>query len=134
MSFGSRSLPNPTAEQARRMSDIAHGNCMACRQMGEFNFPEVNHIVVANRRVSHDATYGLCSWHHRRVPLDGFTIWQMVARFGPSLLCGSRPFHAQFGSDAELLVMQNAALGDDRDFWASFESEGWNIFLRRRNG
>jgi hypothetical protein len=32
------------------------------------------------------------------------------AHYGPSLGKGSKPFHAEFGSDAELLARQNAIL------------------------
>ena len=111
MSFGSRSLPKPTAAQERRFTEITHGNCVACEQVGEFSYPEINHVVRANRRVGHDATYGLCSWHHRAVPSQGLSPKQMRERYGVSLADSKPRFYAQFGTDIELIEKQNQLMG-----------------------
>lgn len=93
------------------------GLCMACYQDGfkGRQYIERNHILSGNKRIGHMATYSLCLWHHQGEPKDGMTKKEMCQEFGPSLKYpGSKPFHAAFGSDAELLALQNALLeGND---------------------
>jgi hypothetical protein len=109
------STGTPTkAEQARfdRMKDM--GQCVACYQRGVHGraYIEINHMLSGGRRIGHMATFSLCLWHHQAEPFDGQTKKAMAERFGPSLKYpGSKPFHAEFGSDAVLLSLQNALLG-----------------------
>lgn len=58
----------------------------------------------------HDLTVGLCCWHHQAIPFSPYTHQFMRDYFGPSLAEGSKPFHAEFGSDDELLGAQNLLL------------------------
>ena len=104
-----------TQEEQARFDAIKAGNCMACMQRGidvsGQGLVEVHHLTSGGIRIGHLATVGLCCWHHRSVLYWGMTHDEMREHYGPSLAEGSRPFHAEFGSDAELLELQNDILG-----------------------
>lgn len=104
-----------TQEEQARFDAIKSGNCLACIQRGidvsGQGLVEVHHITRGGVRIGHMATVGLCVWSHRAVPFWGMTHEEMRDHYGPSLAEGSRPFHTEFGSDAELLEMQNGILG-----------------------
>ena len=111
------STGKPTkAEQARfdKMKDM--GACMACKQQNWKGWQpiEIHHLLSGNKRRGHIFTVSLCSWHHRGVYQSGHghdkqTLTKLL---GASLANGSKPFHAEFGSDDELLAMQNEILND----------------------
>ena len=110
------STGKPTkAEQARFDKMKEQGICMACYQQGfkAWQPIEIHHLLSGNKRIGHMATISLCSWHHRAVyPLGhGHTKTELTEQLGASLANGSKPFHAEFGSDAELLDLQNELLG-----------------------
>lgn len=106
------STGKPTKAEAARMDAIKAGPCVCCHQRGMFSWaPEIHHLLSGSRRIGHMATVGLCAWHHRAVITFGCTGAEMRDHFGPSLNEGSKPFHAQFGSDDELLAIQDALLG-----------------------
>ena len=103
------------AEQARFDKMKEMGICMACYQDGVKGrqYIEINHALSGNRRIGHMATYSLCLWHHQSEPMDGMTKNEMFQEHGPSLKYpGSKPFRARYGSDAELIAMQNEILGE----------------------
>ena len=109
------STGKPTkAEQARfaKMKDM--GICMACYQIGikGNQYIEIHHLLSGNKRIGHMATVSLCVWHHRGLYQSGHGHDKdsMTEHLGASLAHGSKPFHAEFGSDAELLAMQNEML------------------------
>lgn len=106
------STGKPTKTEAARMDAIKAGPCVCCHQRGLFSWaPEIHHLLRGGRRIGHEATVGLCAWHHRSVITFGCTGAEMRDHFGPSLNEGSKPFHAQFGTDDELLAIQDALLG-----------------------
>ena len=111
MSFGGKSRTK--AEQAR-FDAIKSGPCVACLQRGidlsGQGLVEVHHLLAGGRRIGHMATIGLCIWSHRASLFWGHTHADMREAYGPSLAEGSKPFHAEFGSDALLLQMQNEIL------------------------
>lgn len=91
--------------------------CLCCRRnaaMGmalPYSGPcEAHHLLSGGRRIGHDHTIGLCPWHHRAVPPTPMLERHAIARYGPSVATGSKPFHAMYGSDADLLATQNALL------------------------
>lgn len=108
MSFGGKSLTK--ADEARRTA-IHAGNCMACAQRGidltGQGLVQWHHL---KGRKHHDLTIGLCYWHHQAGLFWGHSHDEMRERYGPSLAEGSKPFHAEFGSDDELLARQNDVL------------------------
>jgi RecA-dependent nuclease len=111
MTFGGKFRTK--AEQAR-FDKIKHGDCMACLQRGidvsGQGLVEVHHLLSGGRRIGHMASVGLCIWHHRASLYFACTHAEMRDEYGPSLAEGSKPFHAEFGSDTTLLDMQNAYL------------------------
>ena len=101
------------AEQARFDKMKEQGICMACYQRGmtEKGHIEIHHLLSGNKRIGHMATVSLCCWHHRGYTYGAqFTNAQWESEFGPSLAHGSKPFRAEFGTDKELLDMQNEML------------------------
>ena len=111
MSFGGKARTK--AEQAR-FDAIKAGPCVACIQRGidlsGQGLVEVHHLLSGGRRIGHMATVGLCVWSHRAVLFWGHTHAEMRDHYGPSLAEGSKPFHAEFGPDHELLAIQNGYL------------------------
>lgn len=119
-----RSTGNRTkAEQARfdKMKEMRI--CMACYLNGSKvrRFIEIHHLLSGNKRIGHMATVSLCPWHHRGVWESGLdlehettirTLAEWKALYGPSLAHGSKPFRARYGSDAEMLALQNEFLGE----------------------
>lgn len=75
------------------------------------NCCEYNHTKSGNIRRGHDKGYAGCLWHHKGRVEDGWTHKGMRAHFGPSLMDGSRLFHDTYGSDDELIEIQNFVLG-----------------------
>lgn len=109
------------AEQARfdKMKEMRI--CMACYLDGSKvrRFIEIHHLLSGNKRIGHMATVSLCPWHHRGVWESGFdhehesfirTVGKYAGLYGPSLAHGSKPFRARYGTDKELLALQNALL------------------------
>lgn len=108
-----------TLPQRLRVFDSKELVCVACAVWaGTGAMPtdhiqigcEYNHIKVGNLRVSHDDGYALCQWHHKAVPLQLWGAKKMRAHYGPSLLDGSALFHATYGTDQQLIELQNAIL------------------------
>jgi hypothetical protein len=100
------------AEQARFDKMKEMGICMACYQHSKntrWAFIEIHHLLSGNKRIGHMATVSLCGWHHRGVCHASKSICTEL--LGPSLAHGSKPFRAEFGTDKELLELQNIMLG-----------------------
>lgn len=105
------STGKPTKQEAERMAKMKEmGQCVACYQIGIHGrgHIEIHHLLSGNKRIGHLATVALCEWHHRGVSCIPRA--DMDTIFGPSLAYGSKPFRAKFGTDAELLGLQNALL------------------------
>lgn len=109
------STGTPTkAEKARMDAMKLECQCVACYQRGiiKSGHIEIHHLLSGNKRIGHMATVSLCPWHHRGVIFGyGMTTAKYKELLGPSLAHGSKPFRAKFGSDMELLALQNALLG-----------------------
>lgn len=72
---------------------------------------DYNHTKSGNIRRGHGKGYALCLWHHKRqIEVDGWTFAQMTEVFGVSLLDGSRLFHEAYGSDDDLILLQDQLL------------------------
>ncbi len=71
---------------------------------------EVHHLTECGRRLGHDFTIALCQWHHRGDPPVGMSKTEATGLYGPSYADGRRPFAEVFGSDDELLAIQNQLL------------------------
>ena len=108
------STGKPTKAEQARFDKMKDGvQCVACYQRGivKSGYIEIHHLLSGNKRIGHMATVSLCPWHHRGVVYgDGMSIAQAKELYGPSLANGSKPFRTEFGTDAELLAIQNALL------------------------
>lgn len=96
------------------MAKLKQIGCIACNQRKYrlmcVSGVEIHHLLSGNRRRGHMFTIPLCAWHHRA---SHGPLWsKRYARevLGPSLADGSKPFHAAYGSDEELLAEVNKAL------------------------
>lgn len=109
MTFSGKSLTK--ADLARRQA-IHAGGCVACDQRGidmaGSGYVQFHHTAGKKR---HDLTVGLCQWHHLGRPMYEMTHQECREHYGPSLAEGSKPFHAEFGSDDEMLQRQRELLG-----------------------
>lgn len=106
-----------TEAHRRRFERLREYGCVCCRIAGLLGCGQVEiHHIVDNgyRRLSggHDATLPLGIWHHRGVLPEGFNIISATEAFGPSLAHGSKPFHARWGSQRELLAKLNTEIGE----------------------
>jgi hypothetical protein len=95
------------------------GPCVAClvwarsgrMPMGDVSrLNEYNHAKSGNLRIGHAAGYACCQWHHQGRVSCGWNHAHMRAHFGPSLMDGSRLFHDTYGSDDELIALQDELL------------------------
>lgn len=97
-----------TKAELARLARVKQLPCLACVKFGlhdiQCGATEANHLLSGGKRRGHDSTVPLGIWHHRGIPLDGWSLHAMNAMFGPSLRLTSKKFHAEFGSDAELLA------------------------------
>ncbi len=107
----------PTKAEAARMRDAKESPCAAClrwAQLGNMPYEDVavccdyNHAKSGNVRRGHRWGFPGCGWHHRGLVGDGWTHASMRAHFGPSLMDGSRLFHATYGSDDELIALHDS--------------------------
>jgi hypothetical protein len=111
-----------TKAEASYIEAIKNGFCIACLiwEQSDESPPmfvpqwgcDCHHLKSGNVRVGHFWSVGLCAYHHRGVPLEGWNPKHMRKHFGPSLMDGSRTFHDVYGSDADLLAAQDEALRD----------------------
>lgn len=104
-----------TVAEASLVERAKVGPCMACIRRyldGHMRIHRIvigcdwNHAKSGNVRIGHAAGFACCGWHHRRIPWDGTSFAEMTETYGPSLMDGSRLFHATYGSDAELIALQ----------------------------
>lgn len=87
-----------------------------------FNHPgtpgQVHHIISGGRRLGHDATICMKPWYHQGEPptvryagrLIQLTVAQATYRYGPSMAHNPSDFTHRFGTQDELLEMQDALI------------------------
>jgi hypothetical protein len=93
-----------TKSDQRRFDKLHKLGCICCLKAGSgYRAPDIHHVLSGGRRIGNKATLPLCPEHHR-IPSNGTVV-------GPSLADGSKPFHAAFGTDDELLAEVNKLIG-----------------------
>lgn len=88
----------------------------ACARFRPTGMPVERHHVLGSGggfTMGHRFTFGNCLWHHKGILSHGYTTSKMTAHYGPSLAKGSKPFHEVYGSDTELIRMQDYVLYGD---------------------
>ena len=121
MSFGSRSLGRPSAEQELRFARLRRNGCHLCRMLDyvpQAGVTEIHHLTLGGKhgapRLGHDFTIPLCGWHHRgviRPGTRGFDANYMATLYGPSYALTPKAFRREYGSDEVLLGEVNKAIG-----------------------
>jgi hypothetical protein len=114
----SRSTGKATVAESARIVLVKKLGCICCMLNRTWGMPtaffgpcEAHHLLSGGRRRGHEATIGLCRWHHQAVrPYEAMTTDETIERFGPSVATGSKPFHATYGANDELLEFQEALL------------------------
>jgi hypothetical protein len=116
--------PRPTKAEGLRIVKAKFGPCVVClrwARMGRMPETDVmqggdyHHPKSGNVRRGHRLGFCNCPWHHRGVPSTGWTSARMRSHFGPSLMDGSRLFHTTYGSDDDLIALQDEILGEESD-------------------
>jgi len=111
-----------TVDQKKRMAAIKVLGCICCLLEGVTDrHATVHHIVDGGKRLGHDFTLGLCSWHHQAELFTGMRRQAMISVWGPSLAGGSKPFVERYGSELELLKLQDFILD-------AFHSAPWGDY------
>lgn len=112
-----RSTGKPTKAEEARIVACKEAQCVACyvwrgkidkNLRGECDY---HHFKSGNIRRGHRYGIGLCGWHHRGIPSESILSAPMRKICGPSLMDGSRLFHETYGSDDELLAIQDEMIG-----------------------
>ncbi|KPK74210.1 MAG: hypothetical protein AMJ84_00010 [Acidithiobacillales bacterium SM23_46] len=89
--------------------------CLPCACVGYLDVhTSIEHVTDAGRRLEgeHDATIGLCAWHHFGTCHPGRTRQWMSGEFGPSLAWGRRVFEEHFGDEVTVLLpLQDLVIG-----------------------
>lgn len=97
----------------KRYDALQRIGCVCCKLLGFHNHGDIHHIVSSGyRRLSggNNSTVVLCPYHHRGIIPQGMDRQEVELNFGPSLANGSKPFHARFGTQAELLARTNEVI------------------------
>jgi hypothetical protein len=99
------------------MQRIKEIGCIACRKEGRLEVPcEVHHVLDGGRRMGHDHTVGLCPWHHRgEAPLNMPATDEVAFFYGPSMALHRRRFDKVYGSQSELVRIQDRFIAELED-------------------
>lgn len=100
-----------TQSDNRRFDALSELGCLACNiEFWPGTACEVHHVLNGGRRGGHQRTLGLCAWHHRGIVADVFrgNLERMKLAYGPSLAHEPRAFYARYGSNDELLIIQDS--------------------------
>lgn len=94
----------------------------SCRE--DVSLTTIEHVTNHGRRLEdqHQATIGLCPWHHQAVPWNGLSKKEMRNILGPSLADGRRPFEEHFGDEVDVLL----PLQDELIIW--FAEDPWQEY------
>ena len=114
MSFGSRSLPPPTAWEQERVRVCKANGCLACRYMGEWAVTEpieYHHLLSGGLRLGHRYGIALCAYHHRGRRQFALTAQETREHYGPNLHDEKRAFHLRHGANQEILNKQDDLIG-----------------------
>lgn len=112
-------MKHRTGKPAKRESEYIErcktGPCVACHVLGyqwaQSGQNDFHHMKSGNIRRGHMFGVGLCIWHHRGHPVDGWDAGRTRGWLGPSLMDGSRLFHLTYGSDDDLIALQRELIG-----------------------
>lgn len=84
-----------------------------------YRYGQYHHCKSGNIRRGHRSGFCLCDWHHNgrnRPPPPGETHASMALIYGVSLADGSALFHQTYGSDDDLIEIQQFLLESAEEF------------------
>ena len=119
----------PTKDEVARIVASKNGFCVPCLVWALMGCMPLEHVVIGcdynhcksgNLRIGHGAGFSACGHHHRALP-GHLTPQRMREHYGPSLMDGSRLFHATFGPASFLIDVQTEALSLDPDIELRFQ-------------
>ena len=107
-----RSKPATVSEKKRMSLIKEQAWCIPCILNWTPNRPEttIQHVVEGGKRLGHDQSYGCCGWHHLGIQPETMTRHEAQHFFGPSLAHGKRPFEVIWGSERNLVILQDLLL------------------------
>jgi len=92
----------PTAAQKRIWGLVFEVGCMACRQDGNFSFPQIHHVKEYGKR-NHGKVFGICPPHHSPVcAVPGV----------PNRHLNPIEFREKYGTDQELFEKCQKLIGE----------------------
>jgi len=104
---------NRTKAESRRFDQIQQRGCVPCYLEAKLQerkwVPEpcdIHHTEGQN----HAMTYGNCPWHHRGLRKFELDLLEMQNKFGPSLARNPARYRARYGTEDDLLAIQNRML------------------------
>lgn len=99
----------------------------SCRE--DIALTTIEHVTDRGRRLEdeHQATIGLCPWHHQAVPWNGVSKQEMRDALGPSLADGRRTFEEHFGDEVDVLL----PVQDELIIW--FAEDPWQEYTMPAN-
>jgi hypothetical protein len=101
------STNSPTLYEQNRFKQLQDVGCVVCRLHFEPRPADVSHLLSGGRRISHSATIPECEWHHRAVPVSGWTEAQCFEILGPTRAKHPAEYRFRFGTDQWLLNTTN---------------------------
>lgn len=102
--------------RAIRFAALKELGCMVARLRGlDWVGADIHHQLTTGfhgngKRLGDEFTVALNPYSHDGKPFNGWTLEECRAMFGPSYKLHAREFRETFGSDEELLDMQNQLL------------------------
>lgn len=109
-----------TKDELSRVLDAKELQCIPClvwARAGNMpiedvaNLCQYDHKKSGNIRRGHKFGFANCDWHHEGIPGSGWNTPSMRRYFGPSLMDGSALFRRTYGTNDELIALQNEILG-----------------------
>lgn len=117
-----KTSPIKPADKERFDIIAKHCGCLPCIISGMGYVPcTIEHVTSRGRRLAdeHQATIGLCEWHHFATLGPGQTRQGMSGTLGPSLAWGRKNFEDHFGDEVTVLIpCQNYLI-------SLFEAQPW---------
>lgn len=118
-----KSKPARGQDKERLQIPKAHCPCICCLLTRDrTRLPEVHHIVEGQTRLGHAYSYSMCEYHHRGMLHEGLSRQEHIGMIGPSLAYGSKPFVEFFGTQGNLLRLQDIMLDSFHDSpWLDYD-------------
>lgn len=101
----------PILKADRDRFDDMQQACIPCMLYGWPSIPgEAQHVTEAGRRIGHQYTYRSCAYHHRGELGHFATSYDARQARGPSFALSKQDFARTFGSERELVQIQDGLI------------------------